>query len=348
MHEGKTHTTARRAIFFDTLLHLLMMNRVMMCVAVLAAATLGDVAFDAVVDTEGTTVRFQHVDGEDRQAVVSEFCAKYVNASLAAECEKALLVQIEQIESLRRLPSVSLEIQVTTDGKTATFAHEEGRDIQLEASVFCAKYVLPDDVLRCAETIVVAARQQAALANMTLWEKLFGPELVAGNSGTVAVDEALGRKRHVAILFAADWCAPCRQFVPTLAALYNKFKKRSPDKLEVVWVSASRSATEARAFHGDMPWLAMAFSPERQAALQQAFGVVGFPTLLVLDSDGRLITEDGVRKVTGDPNGLGFPYRTPAQRVARLVRASLRFLRSVVAKVRHRPARRGSPERGRH
>lgn len=294
----------------------------------------GDIAFDAIVDADGTTVRFHHADGEDRLREVADFCAKYVNASLAEHCQKALLEQIESIEAERRVPAMTLQVQVALDGTTAPFVHNAGEDLRIEASAFCAQFVNPANVGQCTETIVLAARRQAMLENTTLWERLFGGELVVADMERVPVNELLEGKRNVAILFAADWCGPCRQFVPKLVKVYERLRRRNKDKLEVVWVSASRTEDAYQSYHAHMPWPAMTFSPERLAALQQALNVVAFPSLLILDSDGKLITSEGVTKVSGDPYGLGFPYRTPIQRVRHLCRSTARAVRSIFSRLR--------------
>lgn len=294
----------------------------------------GDVAFDAIVDSDGTTVRFHHADGEDRFREVADFCARYVNASLAEHCQKALLDQIESIEAERRVPTMTLQVQVALDGTTAPFVHHAGEDLRIEASAFCTQFVSPANVGQCTETIVLAARRQAMLENTTLWERLFGSELVVAGMQRSPVNELLEAKRNVAILFAADWCGPCRQFVPKLIKVYERLRRRNKNKLEVVWVSASRTEDAYQSYHAQMPWPAMTFNLERLSALQQALNVVAFPSLLILDSDGKLITSDGVTKVSGDPYGLGFPYRTPIQRIRHLCRSTARAVRTVFSRFR--------------
>uniref|UniRef100_A0A7S0XM44 Thioredoxin domain-containing protein n=1 Tax=Chrysocystis fragilis TaxID=1411660 RepID=A0A7S0XM44_9STRA len=281
---------------------------------VVGVAIGADIAFDAIVDANGKTARFLLAEGADVEATTTEFCERYVNASLVATCKTALREQIEVLEAQRQLPSMTLDVQVSADGKVAKFEHVAGRDVRDEAEAFCSNYVSPEDVSKCASRLVM----QAQVENMSVWERLFGSSLVSAAGVPTKVDDALAGKKHVGILFAADWCGPCRQFVPKLIKLYDKLRRR--DRLEIVWVSASRSPEAYRAYAAQMPWPAMTYSPERLSALQQALGVVGFPTLLFLDADGRLITADGVKEVNSDPFGLGFPYRSPAQSLQNLRR----------------------------
>lgn len=289
-----------------------------------------DISFDAIVDTDGTTARFIYSEGDDLMGSVSDFCGKYMaNATMTENCQKALLAQIESIQAERRIPPMKLQVQVSTDGKTATFEHKQGADVRLEAMQFCSKYVQPDDISQCADALVTGARQHAMLANMTVWEKLFGEQVVLPGGRIAPTNDVLSGKKFVAVLFAADWCGPCRQFVPKLIKMYERHLKRRK-KVEVIWVSASKTKEATDEYHKEMPWPAMVYSPERQAALQQVFGVVGFPTLLILEGkDARLITSEGVQKINADNSGMGFPYRTPAQRAGVVLRGSMRLLRSI-------------------
>ena len=60
-----------------------------------------------------------------------------------------------------------------------------------------------------------------------------------------------------------------------------------------------------------MPWCALPFSERtKEKELSKKFKVNGIPSLVVLDEDGSLITLDGRSKVTEDPTGQSFPWRT--------------------------------------
>lgn len=81
--------------------------------------------------------------------------------------------------------------------------------------------------------------------------------------------------------------------------------------LEIVWVSADRSAEEYVGYFEKMPWLAVPI--QGVAAVTQALGsklgVKGIPHLALLSSDGTIITLDGRKAVLQDPHGLSFPWR---------------------------------------
>jgi len=191
------------------------------------------------------------------------------------------------------LPPMELLIGVDSGGGTATFAHAAGGDLAAEAAAFCAASLPAADAAHCAQQLKAAARAKGAeLAasgggggaapgaaaagggaavddGAAFFESLLGATLVRGGAhaeaGTsVATRDALGDARVVALLFAADWCGPCKQFTPLLAKYYD-FARRARKKLEVVWISGSRSQGGFDGYLRSMPWIAAPFD---QRALQ--------------------------------------------------------------------------------
>lgn len=114
--------------------------------------------------------------------------------------------------------------------------------------------------------------------------------------GNVATTDALAPKRVVGLYFSASWCAPCREFTPMLAQVYDDIKELDgrEDALEVVYISYDRTLEEFDAYFADMPWLALPFAKrDLKRDVGKAFGVRGVPMLIFVDSDGHVITEDG-------------------------------------------------------
>ena len=153
---------------------------------------------------------------------------------------------------------------------------------------------------------------------------MVGPALVARGGASISAD-VLEKKKNVAFLFAADWCKPCRDFVPKLVKYYELAKRKGDDKLEILWVSASRSQEAFDAYLKEMPWPAAPFTIAGRLvqAFQQKGHAKGFPTLCFMDTNevGGVITCDGVQKVMADEYGLTMPYRSPIQNVKRMVKA---------------------------
>ena len=167
-----------------------------------------------------------------------------------------------------------------------------------------------------------AARMSMSAGGPTMGSRVLG--LVARGGASLSAD-ALEKKKNVAFLFAADWCKPCRDFVPKLVKYYELAKRKGDDKLEILWVSASRSQEAFDAYLKEMPWPAAPFTIAGRLvqAFQQKGHAKGFPTLCFMDTNeiGSVITCDGVQKVMADEYGLTMPYRSPIQNVKRMVQA---------------------------
>lgn len=97
----------------------------------------------------------------------------------------------------------------------------------------------------------------------------------------------------VGLYFSAHWCGPCRLFTPVLAEFYETNKEQD---FEIIFISFDKSNTEKQNYmrEAGMKWLTMKGAGNRKAKqLAEKFQVEGFPTLLILDDSGKLITPNG-------------------------------------------------------
>lgn len=122
-------------------------------------------------------------------------------------------------------------------------------------------------------------------------QDLIGTELVNAKGETVDASSLDGK--IIGLYFSAGWCPPCRMFTPELV----KLRDRNDEDFEVVFVSSDRSADDQAKYMKDykMAWPALPFDSAKRGELSAKFGISGIPALVIVDSDGNLITKNGRR-----------------------------------------------------
>ena len=136
-----------------------------------------------------------------------------------------------------------------------------------------------------------AAAAAAPKASDAIYE-LFGDELRDSQKKKVSVD-ALADKT-IGLYFSAHWCPPCRAFTPSLVEFHNEMTQQGKP-FEIVFVSSDRSKSDMYGYmkEMDMPWLALPFGDDHKQKLSQKYNVRGIPKLVIIDSNGELVTENG-------------------------------------------------------
>lgn len=100
----------------------------------------------------------------------------------------------------------------------------------------------------------------------------------------------------MALYFSASWCPPCRGFTPTLIETYQELSEK--EDFEVVFVSSDRDERSFQGYFSKMPWLAVPIADkETKDSLAEKFSVLKIPRLVILDKDGKVLTDEGVELV---------------------------------------------------
>ena len=90
--------------------------------------------------------------------------------------------------------------------------------------------------------------------------------------------------RPAVVNFWATWCAPCREEMPSLAALHEAMG----EEVAVVVVATGRNDPEAAAaFLEEVGATELTDLRDPEGALGRGVGILGLPTTLVLDAEGR-------------------------------------------------------------
>lgn len=95
--------------------------------------------------------------------------------------------------------------------------------------------------------------------------------------------------KTILLYFSAQWCPPCREFLPKFIAIYDEIKAK--DKaFEVIFISSDRDQFSFNDFFASMPWLALPFGDERKAFLQRKFKVRGIPAVVAIGPSGKTLS----------------------------------------------------------
>ncbi|KAG5034310.1 hypothetical protein AAZX31_04G074600 [Glycine max] len=116
-----------------------------------------------------------------------------------------------------------------------------------------------------------------------------GVEFLLSCEGKVPVSECNGK--IICLFFTANWCRPCRAFVPRLVELYETLRKRRIN-LEIIFISFDRDEDGFKEHFKNMPWLAVPFDLNLHRRLIDRYQVDRIPSFVPSCSDGITIEED--------------------------------------------------------
>jgi thiol-disulfide isomerase/thioredoxin len=119
----------------------------------------------------------------------------------------------------------------------------------------------------------------------------------ASSSGADSLDLARHRGHVVIVDFWASWCKPCRQSIPWLNAMRERY---AASGLTIIGVNVDAERSDADRFLRDVPIeFEVVFDPKGDLARQ--FKVQGMPSSYVFDRAGKMVqTHLGFRDAKKD------------------------------------------------
>ncbi|KAB5537743.1 hypothetical protein DKX38_015276 [Salix brachista] len=144
----------------------------------------------------------------------------------------------------------------------------------------------------------LAAIEKAKLESQTLESVLVDGEndFVIDKSGSkVPVSGLVGK--NILLYFSAQWCPPCRAFLPKLIEAYHTIKAKG-SAFEVIFISSDRDQSTFDEFYSEMPWLTLPFGDGRKQILNKKLKIQGIPAAVAIGPSGRTITKEARMHLT--------------------------------------------------
>ena len=137
----------------------------------------------------------------------------------------------------------------------------------------------------------------ARIAAMLFIAAMIGTVSGASSVSSEPLDLARHRGRVVVVDFWASWCKPCRQSIPWLNAMRERY---GASGLTIIGVNVDAERADADRFLRDVPIeFEIVFDPKGELAKQ--FKVQGMPSSFVFDRTGKMVeTHLGFREAKKD------------------------------------------------
>ncbi len=105
------------------------------------------------------------------------------------------------------------------------------------------------------------------------------------NGSDVHIQNLLTEKKAVLLNFWATWCPPCREEIPALIKLQEKYKDKS---FTILGVDIGESRTKASAFV-EKAGINYPVVLDSDSNIAEQYGVLGIPTSILVSSDKKIL-----------------------------------------------------------
>lgn len=102
---------------------------------------------------------------------------------------------------------------------------------------------------------------------------------------TIKLSDYAGKDKYVLLDFWASWCGPCRQAMPEIKALNDKYSSKGLEVIGVVVSDELENHLQSAAAL-NVTWTQIF---DNKDALVALYGIEGIPTLILLDKDGTIL-----------------------------------------------------------
>jgi len=181
-----------------------------------------------------------------------------------------------------------------------TIEANPGDTLSLIALQDACVYMEPQEVLDYIEKMDSTWQQDALVAGMAADARVrmatapgapFVDFAVVENpakADTVRLSDFVGKGKYILADFWASWCGPCKQEIPNIKSVYEKYKGDDFDVLSIaVWDKPEDTSAAAKE-HG-VVWKQIV-NTDRVAT--EAYGIKGIPHIILFAPDGTIVARD--------------------------------------------------------
>lgn len=135
---------------------------------------------------------------------------------------------------------------------------------------------------------VVKAKAKVEVAGRTAEGQPFVDFTATYNGTEQKLSDYVGKGKYVLVDFWASWCGPCKQEIPNLIAVYNKYKG---EKFEVLGVATwDKPDDTLKAIESLGITYPQIMNAQREGS--DAYGITGIPQIILFGPDGTILKRD--------------------------------------------------------
>lgn len=108
----------------------------------------------------------------------------------------------------------------------------------------------------------------------------------------VVPGSSLANVEVVALLFAGNWCPPCREFGVKLKEVYHEINQHT-QRLEIIFVSGDYDDKAFKDYFSSMPWLAIPYEDPLREQLIDDLEIGSIPEVFILAKNGLIVSRKG-------------------------------------------------------